>query len=134
LDIFPLTEFSNLYPGVSPSLFQFSLSFSFLLLPFLLTPLYLLPSLSFFVSFFLSFSFFFAPQSPIFFLSFTVYLFIYISNFLPFPGFPSGTPVSPPPASMRVLPNPPTHSHFWALVFPYTGTSSLYRTKGLSSH
>jgi hypothetical protein len=29
---------------------------------------------------------------------------------------------------------PPTHSHFLALTFPYSGASSLHGTKGLSSH
>ena len=43
-------------------------------------------------------------------------------------------PVPSPPASMRVFPHPPTHSHLPALAFPYTGTLSLHRTKGLSSH
>ena len=40
----------------------------------------------------------------------------------------------PYPASMRVLLYPPTHSLFTTLAFLYTGVSSLYRTKGLSSH
>ena len=40
----------------------------------------------------------------------------------------------PPPASMRVLPLPPTYSHLIALTFPYTGASSLHRTKDLSSY
>jgi hypothetical protein len=41
--------------------------------------------------------------------------FIYISNAMPFPGFPPRTPYS--------LPLPPIHqpTHFLALVFPYTG-------------
>ena len=40
---------------------------------------------------------------------------------------PTGTPyfIPPPPAS--------TYSHLPALAFPYTGTSSLHRTKGLFS-
>ena len=37
--------------------------------------------------------------------------------------------IPPPPASMRVCPHPPTHSHL-----PYTGVSNLHRTKGLFSH
>jgi hypothetical protein len=55
---------------------------------------------------------------------------IYISNIIPFPGFPSESPhpLSPHPAHQS------THSHFLALAFPYTGASSLHRTKGLSSH
>ena len=49
-------------------------------------------------------------------------------------------PISPlhpspyPPASMRVLPDPSTHSCLTALAFFYTGVSSLHRTKGLPSH
>ena len=38
------------------------------------------------------------------------------------------------PASMRVLPHPPTNSHLIILAFPYAGASSLQRTKGLFSH
>ena len=38
------------------------------------------------------------------------------------------------PASMRVLPHPPTHSCLTALAFLYTGASNLHRTKGLPSH
>jgi hypothetical protein len=63
--------------------------------------------------------------------------FIYISNVIPFPGFPSENPLSHLPphiAFMRVLRHPPTHSHLTALKFPYTGTSNLHRTKCLSSH
>ena len=41
---------------------------------------------------------------------------------------------SPPPASMRVLPYPPIHSYLPVLAFPYTGASSLHRTKGLFFH
>jgi hypothetical protein len=63
-------------------------------------------------------------------------LFIYISNVIPFLGFPPEIPypIPPPPASMRVLSNPPTHSHLPALAFPYTGALSFHKTKGLSSH
>jgi hypothetical protein len=35
---------------------------------------------------------------------------------------------------MRVFPHPTTHSCLPALAFPYTGASSLHRTKGLSSY
>lgn len=53
--------------------------------------------------------------------------------------FPVSPPQTPSPlpsphASMRVLPHPPTHSHLRALAFPYAGSSSLHRTKGLFSH
>ena len=41
--------------------------------------------------------------------------FIYISNIIPFSSFPSKNPLSSPPAPQ------PTHSHFLALAFPYTG-------------
>ena len=50
------------------------------------------------------------------------YSFIYISNIIPFPGFPSKNPL---PTSHQ-----PNHSHFPVLVFYYTGVSSLPRTKG----
>ena len=36
-----------------------------------------------------------------------------------------------PFASMRVLPNPSIHSLLTVLAFPYSGASSLHRTKGL---
>ena len=44
--------------------------------------------------------------------------------------------VYPPEATYPIHPHliPPTHSHFTTLAFPNTGTSSLHRTKGLSSH
>jgi hypothetical protein len=32
-------------------------------------------------------------------------------------------PITPPPASMRVLPHPPIHSCLPALAFPYNGVS-----------
>ena len=58
-------------------------------------------------------------------------LFIYMSNVILFPGFPLGTPypILPLPASMRVLPHPPTHSRLPALAFPYTVASSLSRPR-----
>jgi len=64
-------------------------------------------------------------------------LFIYIFNVIPFPGFPLETlyPIlPPPPASVWVLPYTHTHSHFPTVAFPYTGTSTLFRNKSLSSH
>jgi hypothetical protein len=63
-------------------------------------------------------------------------LFIYISSVIPFSCFPYANPYPIPtyPASMRVLPNPLTHSHITALAFLYTGASSLHRTKGRLSH
>ena len=51
-------------------------------------------------------------------------------------GFPTKTPylILPTPSTyIRVFYHPPTNSHFPSLAFPYTGESSLYRTKGLSS-
>jgi hypothetical protein len=62
--------------------------------------------------------------------------YIYISNVIPVPGFTSGTPLSNPPlpASMRILPLPPTPSLLTFLVFPYNEESSLHRTKGISSY
>ena len=53
----------------------------------------------------------------------------------PFPVSPLQTPYStPPPASMKMLPYPPTHLCITALAFPYAGASSLYRTKGVPSY
>ena len=43
-------------------------------------------------------------------------------------------PVPFSPASMTVFPHPPSHSYFTTLAFPYTGASSIHRTKGLPSH
>ena len=61
--------------------------------------------------------------------------FICISNVIPFSGFLSPKPPIPShfPASMKAFPHPLTLC-LSALAFPYTGTSSLHRTKGLSSH
>ena len=42
-------------------------------------------------------------------------------------------PIVPLPASMRVLPDPPTHFCLPALTVPYTGASNPHRTKGHSS-
>jgi hypothetical protein len=36
-------------------------------------------------------------------------------------------PITPYPASMKVLPDPPTHSCLTTLAFLYTGASSLHR-------
>jgi hypothetical protein len=38
-------------------------------------------------------------------------------------------PISPPPASMRVLPHPPTHSCLPTLAFPHTGSSTTLRPR-----
>jgi hypothetical protein len=56
-----------------------------------------------------------------------VIFFIYISNVIPFPRFPS--PTSPS------FPCSPTHPLLLSGPgFPHTGAYSLHRTKGLSSH
>jgi hypothetical protein len=48
--------------------------------------------------------------------------FIYISNVIPFPSFPSENPLSPPPS-----PSSPTHPFpFLVLAFPYTGAKSIF--------
>ena len=49
---------------------------------------------------------------------------------------PPETPdlIAPLPASMRLLPCPNNNSCLPAKSFPYTGESSLHRTKGLSFH
>jgi hypothetical protein len=53
----------------------------------------------------------------IFFIFLFDIFFIYISNVIPFPTFPSENPYAlfPPPV------HEPTHSCFLALAFPYTG-------------
>jgi hypothetical protein len=43
-------------------------------------------------------------------------------------------PIPPYPAPMRVFPCPPTYSCLPTFTFPYTGASSLHKTKGLSSN
>jgi hypothetical protein len=55
---------------------------------------------------------------------------IYISNVIPFPGFPSKNPYSINPAPAHQ----PTHSCFLALAFCYIGVLSLHRNKCLSSN
>jgi hypothetical protein len=59
-------------------------------------------------------------------------LFIYISNVISFPGFPSETPyaIPSPFAPMRVLPHLPTPSHLTTLIYHpiYSGASNLHRT------
>ena len=54
----------------------------------------------------------------------------------PFQVFPPEIlyPIPPLPASMRVLPQPPTYSPPSALAFPYTGASNPHRSKGYSFH
>ena len=49
--------------------------------------------------------------------------------------FPLHNPPSIPLpfASKRVLPHPPTHSHFTPLASPFSGVSSLHRTKHLGA-
>jgi hypothetical protein len=59
-------------------------------------------------------------------------LFIYISNVVSLPGFPTTSPHHTL-ASMRVLPYPLTHTCPIALAFSYTGALSLHRTKPLLS-
>ena len=69
-----------------------------------------------------------------FFLFIRYFLYLYFKCYplfkFPHPETPS--PI-PPPAFMMVCPNPLTHSHFFALAFPYTRASSLHRIKGLFS-
>jgi hypothetical protein len=82
----------------------------------------------------LVFDYYVSGGSSFSFLNFNIVLldifFIYISNVIPFPGLPSENPLlSPLP-----LAHQPTHSHFLALAFPYTGTYNLHKTKSLSSH
>ena len=45
------------------------------------------------------------------------------------PSLPSANYLIPPPASMSVLPNLPTHSHLTPLAFPYAMATSRHKTK-----
>lgn len=67
------------------------------------------------------------------FIFIVLYLFISISYIIPFPIFPATNLVSPPPASMTVLPHSPTHSCLDTQAFLDSGSSRLHRTKGLRS-
>jgi len=72
---------------------------------------------------------------------FLKYFFIFLCLFClltfkmlpPFQVSPSQIPDPLLPASMRVIPHPPTHSCLSDLAFLYPGSSSLHRTKGLPS-
>ena len=62
--------------------------------------------------------------------------FIYISNVIPFPSFPSGTPLSHS-SFPCFYESAPTHTHplpFHLLAFPYTGASNFHRKKDFPSH
>jgi hypothetical protein len=71
---------------------------------------------------------------------FLIISFVYISNDIPLPGYPSTLPYLicplPPPLClyMRVLLHPPAHSCPTAPVSPNAGASNLHRTKSLPSH
>jgi len=55
----------------------------------------------------------------------------------PLPGFPPANSLSQTTSALlfwRELLHPPIHSCLTALAFPYTGTLSLHRTKGLPFH
>jgi hypothetical protein len=69
-------------------------------------------------------------------LSFLIgyFSFLTLQMFSPFQVSPSETPYPPPPASMGMLPLPPTHFCLLTLAFPYTGALDTLRSKGLSSH
>jgi hypothetical protein len=62
---------------------------------------------------------------------FYVFTFQILSPFL-VPLLNPSIPFQPPPASMQVLPLPPTHTHLTVLALLYTGKLNLHRTKGLS--
>jgi hypothetical protein len=76
-------------------------------------------------------------------ISIEIFFFFFLGYFLylhfkcfPHPRSPLQKPYCtlPPPASMRVLPHPPTHSSLSVLAFPYTGASITLRPNHLSSH
>jgi len=64
-----------------------------------------------------------------------IIVFIYISNAILLPSYPSTNPhsISLPPSLLLLWECSPAHSCFTALASPYTGTSSLHRTQGLPS-
>lgn len=64
---------------------------------------------------------------------FVLFLFNCISYILPFPIFPSTKLVSPPHASMTVVPHSSILSCLNTQAFPYPGSSRLPRTKELPS-
>jgi hypothetical protein len=76
----------------------------------------------------------------LFFLKFLTYLFlflldilfIYTSNVISFPGFPSTILLSHL-SSPCFYEDAPPHSYLTALAFPYIGASSLHRIKGPST-
>ena len=60
-------------------------------------------------------------------------------NCYPFPSLPSPNPLSHPSSpcfyeGTSPHTHAPKHSHLTVLAFPYTGASSLHRTKGIPSH
>ena len=72
-------------------------------------------------------------------MSFFSYWLFYLFTFqmlFPLPTFPSTKLLVPPPspASMRLLPYSATHSCLSSLAFPYPGSTSPHRNKGLPSH
>ena len=85
-----------------------------------------------------NFYFILLPMNLCFIFLFNIFIryFRYILNATPFlvspPKISSSFP--PSPTSMSVFPPSPTHSHLSTLKFPYTGASSLHRTKGIPSH
>jgi hypothetical protein len=66
------------------------------------------------------------------FLFLLVILFIYISNVISLPSFPSTSSLPPPPLPLWGC--FPTHSCLNGLALSYSGSSSLHKTKGLPSH
>ena len=68
------------------------------------------------------------------FLFYFGYFIYYISKVVPLPSISSSNVPCPPPASMKVLPDPPTHSYLTALAPLYAGALNLHMTKSLSSH
>ena len=63
-----------------------------------------------------------------------VILFIYISNVIPLPSFPSTSPLPPPPSPYFYDGAPPVpYSCLRGLAFSYSGSSNLHWTKGLPS-
>jgi hypothetical protein len=123
----PGIQHSNIHKSHSVSLFFPFLSFSFLFFSFLFFSCLVLSCLVF------SFLFFFLFSSLPYSFIFSLFTFQMLSPFT-ISHLEMLYPIFLPPASMKVLPHPLTHSCLPTLKFPYTGTSSLHSTRGLSSH
>jgi len=70
---------------------------------------------------------FFKKYHSLMFLFKSFYWLFYLFTFHMLFPFPVSPPQAPPPASMTMLPQVPTHSYLTTLAFPYSGSSSFHR-------